>query len=127
MDPFGLSPTNPFDVVPYKPSSSPLENHHGILDVWAANNIDGYKSRASHNPTIALTKGQHDATKAVYRDWLKEKTGKPVGGKVDWTKVSAREAQQLSERMFDAAKVPQHARDEYYRKFNQYIYSGCKG
>nr|WP_235318117.1 RHS repeat-associated core domain-containing protein [Porphyromonas gulae] len=120
IDPFGLSPTNPFDVVPYKPSSIPLENHHGILDVWAANNIDGYKSRASHNPTIALTKGQHDATKAVYRDWLKEKTGKPV----DWTKVSAREAQQLSERMFDAAKVPQHARDEYYRKFNQYIYSG---
>ena len=76
IDPLGLRPTNPFDVVPYKPSSSPLENHHGILDVWAANNIDGYKSRASHNPTIALTKEQHDATKAVYRDWLKEKTGK---------------------------------------------------
>ena len=118
IDPLGLRPTNPFDVVPYKPSSSPLENHHGILDVWAANNIDGYKSRASHNPTIALTKEQHDATKAVYRDWLKEKTGKPVGGKIDWTKVSAREAQHLSERMFDAAKVPQHTRDEYYRKFN---------
>jgi len=29
---------------------------------------------------------------------------------------------QLSERMFDAADVPQGARDEYYRAFNQYIY-----
>jgi len=49
-----------------------------------------------------------------------------VGGKVDWTKVSASEAKQLSERMFDAAQVPQQARNNYYKRFNRYIKSGCK-
>jgi RHS repeat-associated protein len=125
VDVFGLSP-NPFDIVPYRPSNFPLENHHGILDIWAEKNIQGYKSRAPHNPTMALTKEQHDATKIEYRRWLKEKTGKPVGGKVDWTKVSASEAKQLSERMFDAAQVPQQARNNYYKRFNRYIKSGCK-
>lgn len=24
-----------YDVVPYKPSNAPLENHHGVLDVWS--------------------------------------------------------------------------------------------
>jgi len=37
--------------------------------------ITSFDGRASHNPTIALTKDQHDATKSVYRDWLEEKTG----------------------------------------------------
>jgi len=45
---------------------------------------------------------------------------------VSWEQVSAREIFNLSERMFDAAKVPLEARDSCYRRFNQYIYSGCK-
>jgi hypothetical protein len=49
-------------------------------------------------------------------------TGRPVGGKVDWTQVSPQEIQDLAERMFDAANVPQEARDEYYRAFNRYNY-----
>ncbi|QYR19150.1 hypothetical protein KZ483_14355 [Paenibacillus sp. sptzw28] len=111
----------PNTVVPYRPSNAPLENHHGILDVWAKNNISGYKSRKSDNPTIALTQQQHDATNQVYREWLYENTGKPVGGAVDWTKVSAREIIDLSERMFDAANVPVDARLEYYSEFIKYI------
>jgi RHS repeat-associated protein len=31
-----------FSVGPYRPSSSPLENHHGVLDIWASHNIPGY-------------------------------------------------------------------------------------
>lgn len=69
-----------------------------------------------------MTKAQHDVTKAVYRQWLYEKNGKNVGGKVDWKTVSPREMQQLTERMFDAAGVPQSARRGYYRAFHQYIY-----
>ena len=69
-----------------------------------------------------MTKAQHDVTKAVYRQWLYEKTGKNVGGKVDWKTVSPREMQQLTERMFDATGVPQSARRGYYRAFHQYIY-----
>ncbi len=25
--------TEPYDIVPYRPSNSPLENHHGVMDV----------------------------------------------------------------------------------------------
>lgn len=118
----GTGNVRPYDVVPYRPSNAPLENHHGILDVWAKHNVPNYVSRGADTPTVALTKAQHDVTKAVYRQWLYEKTGKNVGGKVDWKTVSPREMQQLTERMFDAAGVPQSARRGYYRAFHQYIY-----
>ena len=113
---------SPNDVVPYRPSSSPLENHHGIMDVWAKHNVPNYVSRGSHTPTVALTKDAHNATKVVYRQWLYEKTGKKVGGKVDWESVSPQAIQKLTEDMFDAANVPQETRREYYNVFNQYIY-----
>ena len=112
--------TEPYDIVPYRPSNSPLENHHGVMDVWAKHNVPDYVSRGANTPTIALTKEQHNATKAVYRQWLFEKTGKKVGGKVDWKSVSPKEIHELTEKMFDAANVPRLARQEYYRAFNQY-------
>ncbi|MBU8596997.1 sugar-binding protein [Alkalihalobacillus clausii] len=112
----------PNDVVPYRPSNSPLENHHGVMDVWAKHNVPNYVSRGGTTPTIALTKEQHDATKAVYRQWLYEKTGKKVGAKIDWQSVSPREIQELTERMFEAANVPKSARQEYYNAFNLYNY-----
>lgn len=118
--------TKPYDIVEYGNKTPGLENHHGVLDVWAKNNIPGYVSRAKESTSMALTSGrdgQHAATKAVYRDWLYKKTGKKVGGFVDWKKVSPREIQELSEKMFDAAGVPEFARREYYSAFNQYIYS----
>jgi len=113
-----------FDVVPYRPSNSPLENHHGLLDKWASENIPGYVSRGKNTPTIALSKENHRATNKVIRDWMKEKTGKPVGGKINWKEVSPREMQELTERMFDAAKVPESSRRDYYRSLNQYMYGG---
>ncbi|PSA89255.1 hypothetical protein C6370_19960 [Bacillus atrophaeus] len=109
-----------FDVVDYRPSNSPLENHHGVMDVWAKHNVPNYMSRGSNTPTVALTKEQHNATKKVYREWLYEKTGKKVGGKVNWKEVSPREIQELTEKMFDAANVPKEARQQYYNAFNQY-------
>ena len=81
-----------------------------------------YKEGNFIHPEDALTPEQHATTKLVYRDWLYERTGKKVGGKVDWTSVSPQEAQALSERMFDAANVPLSARNDYYREFNRYIY-----
>ena len=86
------------------------------------------KSRASHNPTIALTKGQHDSTKQVYREWLKEKTGKPVGGKVAW------EENHLYMRYFKIIRrhglmlLVFHSMQEMniIRSFNKYIYTMCK-
>ncbi|MCM3091866.1 T7SS effector LXG polymorphic toxin [Cytobacillus sp. AMY 15.2] len=113
---------NPNDVVPYRPSNSPLENHHGVMDVWAKHNVPNYVSRGGNTPTVALTKEQHAATKVVYREWLYEKTGKKVGGKIDWQSVSPREIQELTEKMFEAANVPNSARQKYYNSFNKYNY-----
>lgn len=112
-----------YDIVNYSKKTPEIENHHGVLDVWASNNISGYKSRASKSTTIALSKAQHVETKRVYRNWLFEKTGKKVGGKIDWKTISPREMQSLTEKMFDAAKVPYSARKNYYRQFNKYIYN----
>ncbi|WP_175712857.1 DUF6531 domain-containing protein [Burkholderia ambifaria] len=128
IDPLGLSgceDVKEYDVVPYRPSNSPLENHHGVLDIWMAKNVPEYGGKyPTNSPTIALSSESHSATKAAYRDWLTEKTGRPVGGKVDWETVSNREMQKLSEQMFDAANVPQTSRDAYYRALNQYLYTG---
>jgi hypothetical protein len=112
------------DVVDYRPTNPPFENHHGILDVWAAHNIDDYASRGTTTPSIALTDVQHEATNRVFREWLFEKTGRKVGGRVEWSSVSPQEMRQLTERMFDAAGVPEKTRREYYRAFHQYIYRG---
>ncbi|RPD43604.1 hypothetical protein DNI29_23435 [Hymenobacter sediminis] len=75
---------------------------------------------------MALTQSQHSNTKSIYRDWLEQRTGRRVGGKVDWTTVSEAEVRDLSEKMFDAANVPQPARDAYYKKFSDYVSNGCK-
>uniref|UniRef100_A0A0N5ACH7 Tox-SHH domain-containing protein n=1 Tax=Syphacia muris TaxID=451379 RepID=A0A0N5ACH7_9BILA len=112
----------PYDIVDYGDKTPGIENHHGVLDVWATHNINKYKSRAKKSTSIALTKQQHAATKKVYREWLFKKTGKRVGGKIDWSSISPREIQYLAEEMFDAAKVPEYARRDYYREFNRYIY-----
>uniref|UniRef100_UPI00374F1450 RHS repeat-associated core domain-containing protein n=1 Tax=Clostridium butyricum TaxID=1492 RepID=UPI00374F1450 len=112
-----------YDIVNYSKKTCGIENHHGVLDVWATNNIPGYKSRASKSTTIALSKKQHAKTKEVYRNWLFEKTGKKVGGKIDWKNISPKGIQSLTEKMFDAAKVPHLARKDYYREFNKYIYN----
>ncbi|GCE23166.1 RHS repeat-associated core domain-containing protein [Dictyobacter kobayashii] len=111
-----------YDVVPYRPKNPPLENHHGIMDAWAVENIPSYVGRNKENPTVALTKSQHAATQAAFREWLFNRTGKPVGGKTDWQNVSPREIFDLSERMFDAAGVPHDVRYEYYMSFYRYIY-----
>ncbi len=115
-----------FRVGTYRPRVPGFENHHGVLDVWAAHNIPGYVRRGASTPTIALTAAEHAATKRVYRDWLEQRTGRAVGGTVDWSQVSAREAQALSDRMLDAAGVTLEARREYYRAFHNYVYGAAE-
>ncbi|MEK4247180.1 hypothetical protein MKZ20_17930 [Psychrobacillus sp. FSL K6-2684] len=79
-----------YDVISYRPANGKhgLENHHGVMNEWAKQNIPGYKEKVGKSPTVALTDrnngGMHEATKKVYRKWLRERTGRPVGAKVDW-------------------------------------------
>jgi RHS repeat-associated protein len=127
FDPYGLATVKLYDIVNYGTKQVGLEMHHGVLDVWASHNVPGYVSRASHNPAIALTKTEHDFTKKAYRDWLEKKTGRRVGGAVDWSKVSRAEVNRLAEKMFDEAKVPKSARKNYYQAFSKSLRKGCKG
>jgi hypothetical protein len=43
-----------------------------------------------------------------------------MGGSFDWGKVSEAEIRNLSEKLFDAAEVPQGARLEFWKQFEQY-------
>ncbi|EMM4086356.1 hypothetical protein WAC87_004423, partial [Shigella flexneri] len=127
IDPLGFKcgEVKEFDVVPYRPINSSLENHHGVLDIWMSKNVPSYGGKyPSKSPTIVLSEVNHAATKKVYRDWLEQKTGRRIGGKVDWTTVSNREMKDLTERMFDAANIPVANREAYYRALNQFIYFG---
>ena len=44
---------------------------------------------------------------------------KKMGGSFDWGKVTAREMKALSEKMFDAAKVPANIRQQYWTEFER--------
>ena len=80
------------------------------------------KDGLGNQPTILLTKCFHEAAHRAERAWMKKTFGK-VRGK--WKAMTARQMLELSEIMFDAAKVPKHKRREFYRKFNRYIYAKC--
>jgi hypothetical protein len=118
----GLLVHNNGCVKPYRPVTPGMENHHAVLNVWAKHNIPGYKGGMA--PTIPLTPEGHAATKEVYRAWLRLRTGKPVGGHVDWKTVSPREIQELTNQMLDAADVSQNVRREYFQAFHRFIYTG---
>ncbi len=115
-----------YSITRYRDKAPGMEQHHGVPDIWLKWNVSGYSSRAPDSPTIQLSIENHALTKKVYRDWLEERTGKPIGGKVDWTSVHPREIQTLTEQMFDAAGVPEVARRAYYSALHQYLYDRDK-
>jgi uncharacterized protein RhaS with RHS repeats len=118
IDTFGLEL---FDIVPYNQKAPGFEKHHGVMDAWANANIPDYNGK--YAPTVVLTPAQHNATRSEFMKWKKETFG-TTKGKIDWSKVSARDAQALSERMFKKAGVPMDVRNKYYSAFNQYNYEG---
>ena len=118
---FDVFATDIFDIIPYSQKATGFEKHHGVMDAWATANIPDYRKLDA--PTIVLTPTQHNATRSEFMKWKKEKFG-TTKGKIDWSKVSAREAQSLSERLFNKAGVPMEIRSKYYRAFNQYNYEG---
>ena len=118
---FDVFATDIFDIIPYSQKATGFEKHHGVMDAWATANIPDYRKLDA--PTIVLTPTQHNATRSEFMKWKKEKFG-TTKGKIDWSKVSAREARSLSERLFNKAGVPMEIRSKHYRAFNQYNYEG---
>jgi len=66
-----------------------------------------------------MGKRAHDATRAIFNKWWAMMRGR-MGGNFDWGKVSETEIRALSEKLFDVAGVPQGARQEYWKQFEQY-------
>ena len=64
--------------------------------------------------------GSHNATRGVYNTWRAEMRQK-MGGIFDWAKVSEADIRALSDRMFNAAKVPPDIRAEYYQQFQNFL------
>jgi RHS repeat-associated protein len=111
-----------YDIVPYGTGSAPNEEHHGILNEWLKQNLPTYyQGRQEPFPAIELSPENHENTKQVYREWLRQKTGSPVGGKVDWKAISWEEMQGLMEKMYDAAKVPENIRENYHTKAMEWL------
>ena len=111
-----------YDIIPYGRRAPGSQKHHGVLNEWAEHNVTGYMKRKA--PAVELTPAQHDITRSVFAKWRYERTGS-VTGPIDWTKVSAREAQALSDRMLAAAEVPGEVQARYYNAFHRYMYTGA--
>jgi hypothetical protein len=112
----------PGGIVPYStklPSGSGLQKHHGVIDVWAQANIPGYSRDAA--PSVLMSDAQHNATRRYFGQWRTAKTGN-MTGQIDWSTMSPREVQSLSEAMFDAAGISPAVRAQYYAEFDRYIY-----
>lgn len=61
----------------------------------------------------------HNATRSVFGKWKYERFG--FSGEIDWNKVSAKEIEELAEKMFEAAGVPVKSRIQYYEAFMEFI------
>lgn len=61
----------------------------------------------------------HDTMRGVYNKWRAVMTEK-MGGIFDWGKVSEVEIRNLSEMMFDEAKVPRSVRQQFWEQFDSY-------
>jgi len=107
-------------VIPYRPITGKygLENHYGVMNEWVEQNVPRYTIFVNVSPTVALIVDNHKLTKEIFREWSRENYGRPVGAKIEWTKMSPQQIQKLSEDMFNASKTPDSARREYYRTFN---------
>jgi RHS repeat-associated protein len=100
-----------------KPRPAGTESHHGVMSAWMKKHFPKYIPDDA--PAILMSTEAHNATRAVYNRWRAAVTER-MGGVFDWGKVTEAEMLNLSEQMFDAAKVPEAARKEYWSQWNAY-------
>ncbi|POZ60782.1 hypothetical protein [Chromobacterium alticapitis] len=86
-------------------------SHHGVMSAWMEKNFPGYDPDLA--PAVLMPEANHRATFGIYNTWRAEMR-KEMGGVFDWSKVPETNMHSLSEKMFDAAKVPSGTRKEYW-------------
>ena len=94
------------------------ESHHGVMSAWMKRNFADYNPNKA--PAVLMPQANHNATRGVYNTWRAEMRQK-MGGTFDWGKVSQADMRALSDKMFDAAAVPQKIRAEYRTEFEKMI------
>ena len=86
------------------PSPRPgQQSHHGVMSAWVKTNYPNYDPNLA--PAILIPEANHRATFGVYNTWRAQARAE-MGGTFDWSKVPETKMLDLSEKMFDAAKVP---------------------
>jgi RHS repeat-associated protein len=92
------------------------QSHHGAMSQWMKTHFDGYDPKKA--PAVLMPDENHRATFGIYNSWRAE-TRQKMGGAFDWNKVTEKQVRVLSERMFDAAKVPTILRAQYWAEFEK--------
>jgi len=93
-----------------------FNSHHRVMSAWMRANFSKYDSDLA--PAVFMPEVNHRATFGVYNTWRAEMR-REQGGSFDWKNVSASEARNLSEKMFDAARVPSVIRQEYWNSYER--------
>jgi RHS repeat-associated protein len=101
----------------FTPRGPDIRSHHGVMSAWMENHFPGYS--AGEAPTVHMPTGQHYNTTAIYNRWGAEfeRRSSPF----HWGNVSEADMRGLSEKMFDAGKVPQLVRDMYWQEFDRML------
>lgn len=98
------------------PSPRPgQESHHGVMSKWMTAHYGSYNSNLA--PAVLMPAVNHRATFSVYNTWRAEQR-REMGGKFDWAQVSESNMRHLSDRMFDAAQVPDPVRNDYWNRYD---------
>jgi hypothetical protein len=99
------------------PSPRPGQHsHHGVMSEWVRNHYPGYDPDKA--PAILMPKESHIETYRVYNSW-RAQTKKEFSGAFDWAKIDEDSIRDVSEKMFDAAKVPASVRERYWTEFER--------
>ncbi|RYD50114.1 MAG: hypothetical protein EOP85_00240, partial [Verrucomicrobiaceae bacterium] len=120
-----------FDIVPYRPTSTPNFNHHGVMNAWLEANMRGvtdvsgapaYTGRGETKfPTIELSPDAHARATRFESDWRVDYRRANGVSRIDWTKVSAREINTLATGTLDVAGVPSNVQSSYFSKVNKWL------
>jgi hypothetical protein len=104
-----------YDIVPFRPTNPPNQNHHAIMDAWLKAHLPSYyQGRIEGSfPTIELSGPNHEKANTVFREWAREQTGQPVGGEIDWKSIPWEEMERLVSDMNNAAGVPESVQKAY--------------
>ncbi len=110
---------------PRTPSGGASESHHEVMDRWIAQNFQGSARGLRDNaPTILLPNNpDHNATRRVYTDWVREMRTEQGSTIVDWTRVTSMQILDLAARQMSATGAPLAAQAEYRRQFTRYVNS----